>query len=61
MVPSRMVHSSDEGEGPPHYQFVGAAVQPAKDAGADAGDKEDSELLQVNVAVSERAASPPGR
>jgi hypothetical protein len=56
-----MVHSSDEGEGPPHYQFVGAAVQPAKDAGADAGDKEDSELLQVNVAVSERAASPPGR
>ena len=25
------------------------------------GDKEDPELLQVRVAVSERAASPPGR
>jgi len=32
-----------------------------EDAGADAGDKEDPELLQVEVAVSERAASPPGR
>jgi len=32
-----------------------------EDAGADAGDKEDPELLQVGVAVSERAASPPGR
>jgi len=32
-----------------------------EDARADAGDKEDPELLQVGVAVSERAASPRGR
>jgi len=46
-----MVHSSDGGEGPPHYQLDRAAVQPAEDARADAGDKEDPELLQVGVAV----------
>ena len=41
----------DGGEGPPHYQLDRAAVQPAEDAGANAGDKEDPELLQVGVAV----------
>ena len=41
----------DGGEGPPHAQLHGAAVQPAEDARADAGDKEDPELLQVGVAV----------
>jgi hypothetical protein len=46
---SRMVHSSDGGEGPPHVW--GATVQLAEDAGADAGDKENPELLQVGVAV----------
>jgi len=39
------------GEGPPHYQIDRAAIQPTEDAGADAGDKEDPELLQVGVAV----------
>jgi len=39
------------GEGPPHYELHGAAVQPAKDARANAGDKEDPELLQVGIAV----------
>jgi len=48
---SRMVHSSDGGEGPPHYQLDRAAIQPAEDARADAGDKKDPELLQVGVAV----------
>jgi hypothetical protein len=51
----------DGGEGPPHYELHRAAVQPAEGARADAGDKEDPELRQVGVAVSERAASPPGR
>ena len=51
----------DGGEGPPHVPLQGAAIQSAEDARADAGDKEDPELLQVGVAVSERAASPPGR
>jgi hypothetical protein len=51
-----MVHSSDGGEGPPHIQLHGAAIQPAEDAGADAGDKEDPVLLQVGVAVES-----PGR
>ena len=46
-----MVHSSDGGEGPPHIQFPGAAIQPAEDARADAGDEGDPELLQVGVAV----------
>jgi hypothetical protein len=41
----------DGGEGPPHYQLDRAAVQPAEDARADAGDKEDPELLKVWVAV----------
>ena len=41
----------DGGEGPPHVQLQGAAVQPAEDAGADAGDQEDPELLQVGIAV----------
>jgi len=40
----------DGGEAPPHY-LDRAAVQPAEDARADAGDKEDPELLQVGVAV----------
>ena len=46
-----MVHSSDRGEGPPHYQLDRAAVQPGEDARADAGDKEGPELPQVQVAV----------
>jgi hypothetical protein len=46
-----MVHSSDGGEGPPYYQLHRAAVQPAEDARADTGDKDDPELLQVGVAV----------
>jgi len=46
-----MVQSSDGGEGPPHYELHGAAVQPAEDALADAGDRKDPELLQVGVAV----------
>ena len=29
----------DGGEGPPHYEFHRAAVQPAEGARADAGDK----------------------
>jgi len=41
----------DGGEGPRHYQVRGAAVQPAEDTRADAGDKEDPELLQMGVAV----------
>jgi len=42
----------DGGEGPPHAQLHDElAVQPAEDAGADADDKEDLELLQVGVAV----------
>jgi len=41
----------DGGEGPSHYQLHGAAVQPAEDARANAGDKEDPELLEVGVAV----------
>ena len=41
----------DGGEGPPGYQLYRAAVQPAEDARADAGDKEDPVLLQVGVAV----------
>jgi len=41
----------DGSEGPPHVQLHGAAVQPAEDARADAGDNEDPELLQVGVAV----------
>ena len=41
----------DGGEGPPHAQLDRAAVQSAEDAGANAGDKEDPELLQVGVAV----------
>jgi hypothetical protein len=41
----------DGGEGPPHVQLHGAAVQPSEDARADAGDKEDPGLLQVGVAV----------
>jgi len=53
-----MVHSSDGGEGPPHSQLHDElAVQPAEDAGANAGDKENPELLQVGVAVSERSIS----
>jgi hypothetical protein len=40
----------DGGEGPPHYHVHGAAVQPAEDARADAGE-DDPELLQVEVAV----------
>ena len=31
-VSSRMVHSSDGGEGPPHCQLYGVAIQPAEDA-----------------------------
>jgi len=50
----------DGGEGPPHYQFVGAAVQPAEDARADAGDEEDPGLLQVGVAVQARASISSG-
>jgi hypothetical protein len=46
-----MVHSSDGGEGPPHYQLRGAAVQPAENAREDAGDEDDPVLLQVGVAV----------
>ena len=34
-------------EGPPHYQLDRAAIQPAEDARADAGDKEDPESLQM--------------
>ena len=42
----------DGGEGPPHAQLHDElAVQPAEDARADAGDKDDPELLQVRVAV----------
>jgi hypothetical protein len=41
----------DGGEGPPYYQVHVAAVHPAKDARADAGDENDPELLQVRVAV----------
>ena len=41
----------DGREGPPHYQIDRAAVQPAEDTRADAGDEEDPELLQVGVAV----------
>jgi hypothetical protein len=53
-----MVHSSDGCEGPPHSQLHDElAVQPAEDAGANAGDKENPELLQVGVAVSERSIS----
>ena len=37
----------DGGEGPPHVQLDRAAVQPAEDDRADAGDEEDPELLQV--------------
>jgi len=56
-----MVHSSDGGEGPPHSQLHDElAVQPAEDAGANAGDKENPELLQVGVAVSERSISSGG-
>jgi hypothetical protein len=47
---SRMVCSSDGGEGPPHYQVPEAAVQPAEDARADAGE-DGPELLQVGVVV----------
>jgi hypothetical protein len=47
---SRMVHSSDGGEGPPHYQVHGAAIQPAEEGRADAGE-DDPELMQVGVAV----------
>jgi len=36
----------DGGEGPPHYQLDRAAVQPAEDAGTDASDKENPELLR---------------
>jgi len=55
---SRMVHSSDGGEGPSHVQLHDElAVQLAEDAGANAGDKENPELLQVGVAVSERGIS----
>jgi len=40
------------GEGPPHIQLHDElAVQLAEDAGANAGDKENPELLQVEVAV----------
>ena len=46
----------DEGEGPPHMQLNGAAVQPAEDARADAGDKEDPELLQVGLPLRARAS-----
>jgi len=53
-----MVHSSDGGEGPSHVQLHDElAVQLAEDAGANAGDKENPELLQVGVAVSERGIS----
>ena len=41
----------DRGEGPPHYQLHGAAVQSVEDARTDAGYKEDLELLLVGVAV----------
>jgi len=41
----------DGGEGPPHVQLHGAAIQPAEDARADAGDKKNPELLKVGVAV----------
>ena len=41
----------NRGEGPPHYQLDRAAIQPAEDARADAGDKENPELLQGRVAV----------
>ena len=35
----------------PHYQLDRATVQLAEDAGANVGDKENPELLQVGVAV----------
>jgi hypothetical protein len=47
-----MVHSSDGSECPPHVQLHDElAVMPVEDARADAGDKEDPELLQMRVAV----------
>jgi hypothetical protein len=43
----------DGDESPPYYDLDRAAVQPTEDAGADAGDKEDPELLQVGVAIQD--------
>jgi len=50
---SRMVHSSDGGDGPPHAQLHGAAIQLAEDARADAADEKYPELLQVGIAVQD--------
>ena len=45
------------GEGPPHIQLHDElAVQPAEDARADAGDKEDPELLQVGLPLRAQAS-----
>jgi hypothetical protein len=55
-----MVHSSDGGEGPSHYQLDRAAIQPAEDARADAADKEDPELLQAGLPLGFGPASPLG-
>jgi hypothetical protein len=46
----------DGGECPPHFQLHRASIQPAEDAGADAGDKEDPELLQVGLPLRARAS-----
>jgi len=46
---SKRGHGSDGGEGLPHVW--GTVVQPVEGAGADAGDREDPELLQKGVAV----------
>ena len=49
------------GEGTPHVQLHDElAVQPAEDAGADAGDKEDPELLQVGLPLRARASISSG-
>jgi hypothetical protein len=50
----------DGGEGPPHYQVRGAAVQPAEDVRADAGNEDDPELLQAGLPFRARASISSG-